>query len=133
MPSSSRSDATVRSAGALVVRDGRVLLVHRPKHDDWSFPKGKVEPGESDEECAVREVEEETGLRARLAGPLGETRYALGDGSPKTVAYFRALADGEPVAGDGVDAVRWATVEEALAQLTWQRDRELLAAVAASL
>ena len=56
----------VRAAGGLVVRDGDVLLVHRPKYDDWTFPKGKAEDGETDEECALREVVEETGLRCEL-------------------------------------------------------------------
>ena len=65
----------VRAAGGVVVRDGRVLLVHRPKYDDWTFPKGKAEEGESDEECAVREVAEETGLRCTLAQELGATEY----------------------------------------------------------
>ena len=67
----------VQAAGGVVVRDGadgpEVLLVHRPAYDDWSFPKGKLEPGESDEECAVREVEEETGLRCALGRELEPT------------------------------------------------------------
>ena len=59
--------AEIRASGGLIVRDGRVVVVHRPEYDDWSFPKGKADPGESDEDCALREIEEETGhaLRAR--------------------------------------------------------------------
>ena len=84
---------TVRAAGGIVVRhrdDGvvEILLVHRPAYDDWSFPKGKCEDGESEEEAAVREVEEETGLRCILAGELATTRYRDGRGRPKTVRYW---------------------------------------------
>jgi 8-oxo-dGTP pyrophosphatase MutT (NUDIX family) len=116
----------VRGAGAIVVRDGRVLLIHRPKHDDWGFPKGKLEPGEDEAAAAVREVEEEVGLRVRLGARLGEARYALGDGTPKVVAYFRAEADGDPESREGVDEVRWATPAEAALILSYAHDRELL-------
>ena len=60
----------IRASGGLIVRDGRVAVVHRPKYDDWSFPKGKANAGESDEECALREIEEETGLRVTLGEEL---------------------------------------------------------------
>jgi 8-oxo-dGTP pyrophosphatase MutT (NUDIX family) len=116
----------VRAAGAIVVRDGRVLLIHRPKHDDWGFPKGKLEPGEDDEAAAVREVEEEVGLRVRLGDRLGEVHYVLADGTPKTVAYFRAEADDEGKPGDGVDELLWITPGEARAMLSYDRDRKLL-------
>ena len=80
MSSSSRAKHVVRAAGALVWRERRgrleVLLVHRPRYDDWSFPKGKVEPGESVRTCAVREVAEETGARIALGQPLETIRYA---------------------------------------------------------
>jgi 8-oxo-dGTP diphosphatase len=106
-----------------------VLLVHRPKYDDWSFPKGKAEAGEADADCALREVHEEADLRCRVERELGTTHYRDRRGRPKTVVYFRLECDGEPIAGDGVDEVRWATVDDALELLTWQRDRDLLAAV----
>ena len=115
------------------MRDGRVLLVHRPKYGDWSFPKGKAEAGESDAECALREVEEEVGLRCTAGPVLGTTRYRDARGRPKTVVYFRLECEGEPIEGDGVDEVRWATVDEALDLLTWARDRDLLAAARDSL
>ena len=67
----------IRAAGGIVVRDGSVLLVHRPKYDDWSFPKGKLEEGESWEEGAVREVEEETGLRCEAGEFVGSTQYPV--------------------------------------------------------
>jgi 8-oxo-dGTP pyrophosphatase MutT (NUDIX family) len=118
----------IRAAGGLVVRDGRVLLVHRPKYDDWSFPKGKLEEGETWQECAARELEEETGLVADVGEEAGATRYEVAQG-PKEVRYFLAAADGEPRAQNEVDAVRWATRDEALELLSYDYDRELLASV----
>jgi len=79
----------VRAAGGVVIRDGAVVLVHRPKYDDWTFPKGKAEEGESDEDCALREVHEETGLRCALAEELGATEYVDGSGRPKRVRWWR--------------------------------------------
>jgi 8-oxo-dGTP pyrophosphatase MutT (NUDIX family) len=128
MPFWSRSERPVRAAGVLLFRDGRVLLIHRPSRDDWSFPKGKHEAGETDEQCALRELEEEVGLRVRLGERVGETRYELSNGRPKRVAWFRGEADGEPQALDNVDEVRWATPAEADELLSYDRDRELLAA-----
>lgn len=124
----------VRAAGGIVVRRGpggrpEVLLVHRPRYDDWSFPKGKAEPGESDEDCALREVEEETGLRCELGSELAVTRYRDGRGRRKQVRYFLMRAAGEPRGRNEVDRVRWAPLAEADALLTWQRDRSVLASL----
>ena len=117
----------VRAAGGLVVRDGLVLLVHRPKYDDWSFPKGKCDAGESDQECALREVEEETGLRCELLDELGLTSYIDGKGRPKTVRYWRMRAvDGEFAPHDEVDEISWETPEDAAHVLSWSRDLPLL-------
>ena len=117
----------VRAAGGLVVQDGKVLLVHRPKYDDWSFPKGKCDVGESDEACALREVEEETGLRCELLDEIGETSYIDGKGRPKTVRYWRMRAvDGEFAPHDEVDEIRWETPEHAAEVLSWSRDLPLL-------
>jgi 8-oxo-dGTP diphosphatase len=117
----------VRAAGGLVVRHGEVLLVHRPKYDDWSFPKGKCEEGESDEACALREVEEETGLRCELIDELGRTSYHDAKGRPKVVRYWRMRAvTGEFVPHEEVDAIRWETPENAARVLSWSRDVTLL-------
>jgi 8-oxo-dGTP diphosphatase len=115
----------VRAAGGVVVQDGRVLLVHRAKYDDWSFPKGKLEDGETWEEGALREVEEETGLRCEIGDEVGRTNYAVAAG-PKEVRYYRMSCDGEPRARNEVDEVRWVTPAEARTLLTHHRDRALL-------
>ena len=112
------------------MRDGRLLLVHRPKYDDWTFPKGKADPGESDEACAVREVEEETCLRCELGAELSSTFYTDSRGRPKRVRWWRM----EPVAGaftptEEVDEIRWLSPEEASALLSYDRDQALLDAV----
>ena len=111
-------------------RAHEVLIVHRPAYDDWSFPKGKLERGESDEEAAAREVEEETGLRCRLERELPETRYVDARGRAKTVRYWLMTPIGGRLAADNeIDEARFVPVAEALALLTYERDRELLAAL----
>jgi 8-oxo-dGTP diphosphatase len=122
-------DGVVRAAGGVVVRDGRLLLVHRPKYDDWTLPKGKCEPGESDEACAVREVEEETGLRCELGTELLSTHYTDSRGRPKRVRWWRmSPVSGEFTPTDEVDEIRWLTRDEAAALLSYERDRILLEA-----
>ena len=132
----------MRAAGALVWRekggDLQVLLVHRPRYDDWSFPKGKLESGESLCACAVREVAEETGVQVRLEQPLETIRYRLGDGTRKEVRYWaaRELDRGSPaLAARGriprasrseIDGVRWMGVKEARKRLDHAIDRDLL-------
>ena len=115
----------LRAAGGLVVRDRRVLLVHRPRYDDWAFPKGKLEDGESWEEAAAREVEEETGLRCDVGDYLGSTHYPVRDGL-KEVRYFRMETDADPRPCKEVDELRWATRDEARGLLTYDYDRQLL-------
>jgi len=116
---------TVRAAGGVVVRDGCVLLVHRAHYDDWTLPKGKLDEGETWEQAALREVEEETGLRCALGPEAGRTHYDVAAG-PKEVRYFRMTADGDARAQNEVDDVRWTTPEEAAALLTYDHDRRLL-------
>jgi 8-oxo-dGTP diphosphatase len=121
----------VRAAGGVVVRDGEVVLVRRPAYDDWTFPKGKAEEDETDEDCALREVHEETGLRCRLGDELSPTEYTDSRGRPKRVRWWRM----EPIADDGftpndeVDEVRWVPPAEAAQLLTYGRDHALLAEI----
>jgi 8-oxo-dGTP diphosphatase len=119
---------TVRAAGGLVQRDGKVLLVHRPRYDDWTFPKGKALDGELDEECALREVHEETGIRARLEAELGTTMYTDTKGRAKRVRWWsmEPVQDDGFAPGDEVDELRWVPAEEAAELLTYDRDVELL-------
>lgn len=120
----------VRAAGGLVVRDGGVLLVHRPKYDDWTFPKGKCGEGESDEACAVREVEEETGMRCELVEEVGTTEYVDSKGRPKRVRWWLMRPTGGVfVPTNEVDEVRWTTPAEAAEVLSYGRDLELLEAL----
>jgi 8-oxo-(d)GTP phosphatase len=121
----------VVSAGAVVFRPGRqVLLVHRRKYDDWSFPKGKLDRGEHPTAAAVREVEEETGVRVRLGPPLGSQRYPVKD-RMKTVHYWVGRASGaDDVSGylpnEEIDGVAWVDVAEAQGRLTYDYDRGTL-------
>jgi 8-oxo-dGTP pyrophosphatase MutT (NUDIX family) len=125
------TDGVVRAAGGLVVREGtrglEMLVVHRPKYGDWTFPKGKAHAGESDEDCARREVEEETGLVCALREELPSIAYADSQGRPKRVRYWRM----EPVGGElafrhEVDDARWVAPPEAARLLTYDRDVALL-------
>jgi len=121
----------IRAAGGVVVRDGLFALIHRPKYDDWSLPKGKLEPGESSEAAAVREVQEETGLVCALGDELGPPReYVDRKGRRKTVRYWRMEVVEDPgfSVNDEVDELRWLPLEEALALLTHASDRALLTA-----
>jgi 8-oxo-dGTP diphosphatase len=124
----------VLAAGAVVVRakGAEVLLVHRPKYDDWSFPKGKLDAGEHVAAAAVREVREESGVDIRLGVPLPIQRYGLGNERQKVVHYWI----GHPVAGHDVefvpnsevDQICWVGWAEAEQLLSYRRDRAILAA-----
>src|SRR3954452_18719544 len=109
------ADAEVLAAGGVVVRDdGRIAVVHRPKYDDWSLPKGKLDAGESFEDAAVREVEEETGVRATLVRELEPVRYMTPGGRSKIVRYWvmDAGEDDAFEADQEVDDIRWVSPEE---------------------
>jgi ADP-ribose pyrophosphatase YjhB (NUDIX family) len=123
----------VRAAGGIVTRVGatgrpEILLVHRSKYDDWTLPKGKAEPGESDEDCALREVEEETSLECELGEEVAVVEYEDAAGRPKRVVYF-AMTPPEGVEASAqheVDAVRWLEREPALETLSYDRDQQVV-------
>jgi 8-oxo-dGTP diphosphatase len=123
-----RGGTVVRAAGGVVVRPGpEVLLVHRPKYDDWTFPKGKAQDGESDEACALREVEEETGFRCGLGVELPSTRYRDSRGRPKVVRWWRMTVQGGEFEGNReVDETRWLSPAAAASLLSYERDVALL-------
>lgn len=130
------STEVVQAAGGLLIRRqaGRleIALVHRPVHQDWSYPKGKLEEGETFEEAAQREVFEETGFVCRLLRFIGHTEYIDRKGRPKVVAYWVMSAEaGVFVPNEEVDELRWLDIASAGLQLTYERDRDLLAAMAA--
>ncbi len=124
----------IRAAGGVVVRQTpgglEVVAVHRPRYDDWSLPKGKLDPGESFEEAALREVSEETGLECELIRELESVRYRDGHGRPKIARYWLMRPVGGRVEDrapdDEVDELRWVTVPEAVALLSYSRDRDLV-------
>jgi 8-oxo-(d)GTP phosphatase len=125
----------VRAAGGAVLRTGpggqvEVLLVHRPGHRDWTLPKGKVERGEADEECALREVAEETGFECLLGPELGASRYRDRRGRDKGVRYWvMTVRDGAFQPNAEVDEARWVPLPVAGRQLSYPGDRAILDAV----
>ena len=134
--------AEVRAAGGVVLRAGaggtlETLLVHRPAYDDWTLPKGKADPGEADEACALREVWEETGLRCTLGRELVGASYSDGRGRAKRVRYWAleplpAAVHTPFTPGDEIDALRWLPLPDAAALLTYDRDRAVLASLGAT-
>ncbi|HLF84089.1 MAG TPA: NUDIX hydrolase [Blastocatellia bacterium] len=130
----------VLAAGGIVIDRGtgtpRVLLVHRPRYDDWSFPKGKLDPGETVEQAALREVREETGLECRIIRELATMRYRYrtrnkGRLRPKAVHYFlmERMSGEIHVPGDEVDRAEWFDFDEAARKLSYEQDRKLLASL----
>lgn len=119
---------------AMRMRDGRtqLLLIHRPRHDDWTLPKGHINPGEHPLVAAAREVHEETGLAVRLGPPLPALAYPLADDRTKLVRFWAAVpSDGEPdvpaaIDVDEVDRVDWFDAAEAYDTLTYEDDRQIL-------
>jgi 8-oxo-dGTP pyrophosphatase MutT (NUDIX family) len=125
--------AEIVAAGGIIVDDeGRVLVVHRPHYDDWSFPKGKVDKGESIEAAAIREVREEAGLECEIVGRLSSSHYAYttrkGEVKPKVVHYFLMKVRGGQLVTDGkeTDEALWCNTEEAEKKLSYDGDREKL-------
>jgi 8-oxo-dGTP diphosphatase len=130
-PRSKNGDVPIKAAGGVVLRIGpdgpEVLIVHRPRYDDWSFPKGKNEPGETPPQAAIREVIEETGQPVRLITSLGKTRFETGVGI-KEVKWFvmKATRPSTFIPNAEVDQIRWVAVEEAGNLLKYDADRSLL-------
>ncbi|HEV8573206.1 MAG TPA: bifunctional NUDIX hydrolase/histidine phosphatase family protein [Dehalococcoidia bacterium] len=136
--------SVIRAAGGVLWRTANsstgdprieVAIIHRPRYDDWSIPKGKLVPGESELEGAIREVTEETGYRVQIRRPLGEVSYEKGSGAEprlKTVRYWSMHAEGGLFSPSReVDQLRWLSVDEAMELLSQGRDRELLRTFAA--
>lgn len=125
-------DDLVRAAGGVVWRDGpaglEILLVHRDRYCDWSFPKGKLDPGETWEQAAVREVQEETAITPVLGRELASTDYLDRHRRPKRARYWAmtvAHDDGfEP--DDEISAVDWVRIDEVAGRLTYRRDVDVL-------
>ena len=127
----------IRAAGGVVVRDVNgvleVVVVHRPAYDDWTLPKGKAHRGESDEDCALREVEEETGLRCERGRELASSSYRDAADREKIVRYWLM----RPVGGvlrptREVDEARWVPYDEAERILSYERDRVVLRSAASA-
>lgn len=136
MPSESGADAEASSHGIIEAAGGvlwrpldrgrEYAIIHRPKYDDWTLPKGKLDPGESHEQAGLREVAEETGFAAELGADLGETSYDH-DGRAKRVRYWGMRAvDGRFRANSEVDELRWLPYEQARRLLSYDHDRALL-------
>jgi len=124
------SSNEIQAAGGVVLdADGRIAVVHRPRYDDWSLPKGKLDAGESFEEAALREVWEETGLGVSLGEELPPVEYVV-RGRPKRVRYWLMSVESDPgfSANDEVDELRWLSPREAASLLTYDRDKGVVEA-----
>ncbi|MDP4603584.1 MAG: NUDIX hydrolase [Solirubrobacteraceae bacterium] len=121
---------TIEAAGGVVEQEGLIAVVHRPRYDDWSLPKGKLDKNESSERAALREVQEETGLSCQLVEELAPVSYTDNRGRPKNVRYWRMkVLRGQFEVNDEVDELRWLSKADALELLSYEHDRELVAAL----
>jgi 8-oxo-dGTP diphosphatase len=127
----SSENPEVRAAGGVLLRAAgegvEVAVIHRPKYEDWSLPKGKLDAGEGFEQAALREVEEETGMRAEPSIELSSVSYRDRKGRTKLVRYWlmRPL-EGEFAPGSEVDELRWLDPDAATEQLSYQHDADLV-------
>lgn len=127
------SEPDIWAAGGVVEDEsGRLLVVHRPRYDDWTFPKGKLDKGETLEQCALREVEEESGCICDLGDPLVAIRYVDHKGRAKEVRYWRmTVVEQDFRPNDEVDEIRWVKPKKAAGLLSYTRDLEVLQAALA--
>lgn len=133
-----RNTPVDRAAGGVVVHQGRVLVVYRPRYDDWSLPKGHVKTGETWQQAALREVHEETGVTATIAAGAAVAGaypviYLVGRDVPKVVMFYAMRCDGEPgplvVDPDEVGEAQWWEIDEAHRRLSYDVELEALAAL----
>ena len=128
--------AEVKASGGVVWRPGEggveIVIVHRPRYDDWSLPKGKLDDGETWEQAALREVEEEVGLRCRLGPELEPVAYEDRKGRAKVVRYWLMEPEGDPAfePNDEVDEMRWVSPADAAGLLSYPHDKELVRSAA---
>jgi 8-oxo-dGTP diphosphatase len=135
MKEKSEANEKVAAGGIVMDDQGRMLIVHRARYDDWSFPKGGVDPGETIEQAALREVKEEAGLECKIIRKLSSSHYLFknrkGRTMPKVVHYFLMKATGGGLFTDGeeTDEARWCGIDEAAKLLSYQGDKDLLSEI----
>lgn len=120
---------SIRAAGGVVVADGKICVAHRPEYDDWSLPKGKLDPGETFKQAALREVEEEVRLRCKIVGKrLAKMQYADSRGRLKEVRWWqmKVVEDLGFKPNGEVDELLWLRPREAEKILSYGKDRELV-------
>jgi 8-oxo-dGTP diphosphatase len=127
----SNDDPQIRAAGGVLLRDGpdgtEVAVIHRPKYEDWSLPKGKLDGDEDFEQAALREVREETGMGAELGPELSSVSYRDRKGRTKLVRYWLMRpTDGKFAPGSEVDELRWLNPDDAQHQLSYEHDAALV-------
>jgi 8-oxo-dGTP pyrophosphatase MutT (NUDIX family) len=132
MKDSGQAQEKVAAGGVVMDDAGRVLVVHRARYDDWSFPKGGVDKGETIEQAALREVREEAGLECEIIRQLTASRYLYttrkGERRPKIVYYFVMKITGGQLFADGLetDETAWCSLDEAAERLSYQGDKDIL-------
>ena len=121
------------AAGAVLVRGGRLAVVHRPRYDDWTLPKGKLDAGEGLRDAALRELREETGCEAELGAELEEVRYPAGGGEKRVTFYLARYRSGDFAPGEETDELRWLAPDAAVRLLSYDLEREVVRRASARL